>query len=79
MDVLGAEAESVSADPLSQSLQQLWLSGCPDTIYDGINEIPLNAVAERALGMPRSSARPGPRSEPLRATVHRPCRRCAAL
>jgi acyl-CoA dehydrogenase len=53
MDVLGSAAESVSADPLRQALQQLWLSSRADTIYAGTNEIQLNVMAERALGMPR--------------------------
>jgi acyl-CoA dehydrogenase len=53
MDVLGVEGDVVDADPLRESLQQLWLSGLADTIYAGTNEIQLNVMAERALGMPR--------------------------
>jgi acyl-CoA dehydrogenase len=49
MDVLGADGERADG----QSLQQLWLSSRADTIYAGTNEIQLNLMAERALGMPR--------------------------
>jgi acyl-CoA dehydrogenase len=53
MDVLGSAAEALPGDAQCQSLQQLWLSGRADTIYAGTNEIQLNVMAERALGMPR--------------------------
>ena len=49
MDVLGPDGERADG----QSLQQLWLSSRADTIYAGTNEIQLNLMAERALGMPR--------------------------
>ena len=53
MAVLGAEGEVVGDDALTQSLQRLWLLSRADTIYAGTNEIQLNLIAERALGMPR--------------------------
>jgi acyl-CoA dehydrogenase len=53
MDVLGEEAETAHDDRLRGSLQHLWLSSRSDTIYAGSNEIQLNLIAERALGMPR--------------------------
>lgn len=34
-------------------LRSVWLSSRADTIYAGANEIQLNLIAERALGMPR--------------------------
>jgi len=53
MDVLGADAERAEGDVQRMALQQLWLSSRADTIYAGTNEIQLNLIAERALGMPR--------------------------
>lgn len=53
MDVLGAAGEVLDGDPDVERLQQLWLSGRADTIYAGTNEVQLNLMAERALGMPR--------------------------
>ena len=53
MDVLGADGDIASNDPLHQSLQRLWLVSRADTIYAGSNEIQLNLMAERALQMPR--------------------------
>ena len=53
MDVLGADGDIASNDPLHQTLQRLWLVSRADTIYAGSNEIQLNLMAERALHMPR--------------------------
>lgn len=53
MDVLGADGQMAGQDALSQALQRLWLVSRADTIYAGTNEIQLNLMAERALGMPR--------------------------
>lgn len=53
MDVLGNQANLVSDDFLRMRLQQLFLFSRADTIYAGTNEIQLNIMAERALGLPR--------------------------
>ncbi|MDH4457631.1 MAG: acyl-CoA dehydrogenase family protein [Nevskia sp.] len=53
MDVLGPEADVVSDDPLIRRLQQLFFFSRADTIYAGTNEIQLNLIAERGLGLPR--------------------------
>ncbi|EHN64484.1 MULTISPECIES: acyl-CoA dehydrogenase family protein [Comamonas] len=53
MDVLGEQGELVLKEPALAALQQLWLVSRADTIYAGTNEIQLNLMAERALGMPR--------------------------
>ncbi|MFA5941176.1 MAG: acyl-CoA dehydrogenase [Sinimarinibacterium sp.] len=53
MDVLGAEADVISDDPAIRPLQQLFFFSRADTIYAGTNEIQLNIIAERGLGMPR--------------------------
>jgi len=55
MDILGPDGES--ADESVRALQQLFLFSRADTIYGGTNEIQLNLIAERGLGMPRE-ARP---------------------
>ena len=53
-DVLGAAAcLTDDGDPLAQTLRQVWLFSRSDTISAGSNEIQLNLIAERALGMPR--------------------------
>ena len=53
-DVLGTAAVLTDDDdPLAQKLRQVWLFSRSDTIYAGANEIQLNLIAERALGMPR--------------------------
>ncbi len=54
MDVLGPDAEILEGAPYELSrLQSLFLFTRSDTIYGGSNEIQRNAIAERALGMPR--------------------------
>jgi alkylation response protein AidB-like acyl-CoA dehydrogenase len=52
-DVLGPDADVVSDDPAIRPLQQLFFFSRADTIYAGTNEIQLNLIAERGLGMPR--------------------------
>ncbi|HBZ49864.1 MAG TPA: acyl-CoA dehydrogenase, partial [Halieaceae bacterium] len=50
MDVLGPEAELLSAEPYELSrLQSLFLFTRADTIYGGTNQIQRNLIAERAL------------------------------
>jgi alkylation response protein AidB-like acyl-CoA dehydrogenase len=53
MDVLGPQGDVPSEDPLIRPLQQLFFFSRADTIYGGTNEIQLNLIAERGLGMPR--------------------------
>ncbi|WP_224788985.1 acyl-CoA dehydrogenase family protein [Pandoraea terrae] len=54
LDVLGADANVIDADdPRRMRLQQMALFSRADTIYAGTNEIQLNIIAERGLGMPR--------------------------
>lgn len=56
MDVLGAEGNLVLADDLRRTrLQGLFLFSRADTIYAGTNEIQLNIIAERGLGMPKEA------------------------
>ncbi|WP_274381706.1 acyl-CoA dehydrogenase family protein [Massilia cavernae] len=53
MDVLGADGNLVAPDDARRSrLQALFLFSRADTIYAGTNEIQLNIIAERGLGMP---------------------------
>ena len=52
-DVLGPQADVVSDDPKVRPLQQVFFFSRADTIYAGTNEIQLNLIAERGLGMPR--------------------------
>lgn len=53
MDVLGVEGD-IQVDDFSRTrLQQVWLFSRSDTIVAGTNEIQLNIIAERALGMPK--------------------------
>lgn len=53
VDVLGPLADVPSDDPAIRPLQQLFFFSRADTIYAGTNEIQLNLIAERGLGMPR--------------------------
>ena len=53
VDVLGAAGDIDDGDARHRDLQTLWLTSRADTIYAGSNEIQLNLIAERALGMPR--------------------------
>jgi acyl-CoA dehydrogenase len=53
MDVLGAGTPMPANDPHAHALQNLWLESRADTIYAGTNEIQLNLIAERGLGLPR--------------------------
>lgn len=56
MDVLGAEGNLVLAeDSRHARLQGLFLFTRADTIYAGTNEIQLNIIAERGLGMPKEA------------------------
>lgn len=53
MDVLGPDGSFASDDPITRPLQQLFFFSRADTIYAGTNEIQLNLIAERGLGLPR--------------------------
>jgi alkylation response protein AidB-like acyl-CoA dehydrogenase len=53
LDVLGPEAELAGEGGEPTRLQRLFLFTRSDTIYGGSNEIQLNLIAERALGLPR--------------------------
>lgn len=53
MDVLGAAGVSASDDPRIEKLRQLFFFTRADTVYGGTNEIQLNIIAERGLGMPK--------------------------
>ena len=53
VDVLGAAGDIEDGDARHRDLQTLWLTSRADTIYAGTNEIQLNLIAERTLGMPR--------------------------
>lgn len=53
MDVMGLESAFVHDDDTHRRLQQVFWFSRADTIYAGTNEIQLNIISERALGMPR--------------------------
>ncbi|MCK5769696.1 acyl-CoA dehydrogenase family protein [Algiphilus sp.] len=53
MDVLGPDGDVPSEDPAIKRLQQIFFFSRADTIYAGSNEIQLNLIAERGLGLPR--------------------------
>ncbi|HEU0198683.1 MAG TPA: acyl-CoA dehydrogenase family protein, partial [Nevskiaceae bacterium] len=52
-DVLGPLADVASEDEAIRPLQQLFFFSRADTIYAGTNEIQLNLISERGLGLPR--------------------------
>ncbi|WP_366514942.1 acyl-CoA dehydrogenase family protein [Solimonas terrae] len=62
VDALGAPGDVISDDPAIRPLQQLFFFSRADTIYAGTNEIQLNLIAERGLGMPRE-VRPAPEAK----------------
>lgn len=53
MDVLGAQGDVPADDFDILRLQQVFFFSRADTIYAGTNEIQLNIIAERGLGMPK--------------------------
>ncbi len=53
MDVLGQQADVPAEDFDRLRLQQIFFFSRADTIYGGTNEIQLNQIAERGLGLPR--------------------------
>lgn len=54
MDILGNESMVVDENDLNrQKLQGMFMFTRSDTIYAGTNEIQLNIISERALGLPR--------------------------
>jgi alkylation response protein AidB-like acyl-CoA dehydrogenase len=54
MDVLGPRANVIDpSDEKRSHLQRVFLFSRADTIYAGTNEIQLNIIAERGLGMPK--------------------------
>ena len=55
MDVLGPAADVPAEDFDVLRLQQVYLFSRADTIYGGTNEIQLNQIAERGLGLPREA------------------------
>ena len=56
MDALGPRANVIDpADEKLTHLQRVFLFSRADTIYAGTNEIQLNIMAERGLGMPREA------------------------
>lgn len=53
MDVMGTAGDLQAADDPLRRLQQVFFFSRADTIYAGTNEIQLNLIAERGLGMPK--------------------------
>ncbi|MGJ8668880.1 MAG: acyl-CoA dehydrogenase family protein [Oceanococcus sp.] len=55
MAVLGPQGDMPAQDFDVLRLQQIFMFSRSDTIYGGTNEIQLNQIAERGLGMPREA------------------------
>ena len=53
MDVIGVAGDVRSDEDAVRRLQQVFFFSRSDTIYAGTNEIQLNIISERGLGMPR--------------------------
>jgi alkylation response protein AidB-like acyl-CoA dehydrogenase len=58
MDVLGAAAEVVGEDYDLDPFQRTYLLSRAESIYGGAQQIHLNIVAERLLGLPRDPRPP---------------------
>lgn len=58
MDAMGPDGDILVDDFSRTRLQQVFLFSRSDTIVAGTNEIQLNIIAERALGMPREPRPP---------------------
>lgn len=56
MDVVGMDGVAGSGDARHEKLRKLFFFTRADTIYGGSNEIQLNIIAERGLGMPKEPA-----------------------
>lgn len=56
MDVMGMDGVVGNGDPRREKLRKLFFYTRADTIYGGSNEIQLNIIAERGLGMPKEPA-----------------------
>lgn len=56
MDVMGMDGVAGRGDPRREKLRKLFFYTRADTIYGGSNEIQLNIIAERGLGMPKEPA-----------------------
>ncbi len=53
MDVAGLAGAVDGSDPRTERLRRLFFFSRADTVYGGANEIQLNIIAERGLGMPK--------------------------
>ena len=53
MDAMGPEGPAWSDDAERAALQHMYLFARSETIYGGTNEVQINIIAERGLGMPR--------------------------
>jgi len=53
MDVMGFDGVIINDDHRREQLRQMFFFTRSDTVYGGTNEIQLNIIAERGLGMPK--------------------------